>query len=281
MPSAVFPVDLDGYFTRIGYAGPRSPDLLTLGALIVRHAASIPFEAIDALLGRPIDLSPQAVDAKLIDRRRGGYCFEQNGLLQRVLTSLGYRVEPLMARVLWMRQPGAPPPVWSHMALRVFVEDVGYLVDVGFGSCVPTAPLRFDQTAPQPTPHQPFRLSRTLEGFLLEAQLGRDWVPVYEVSPRICGEEAYRIANIAASTHPHSLFRQSLLVTLTTEEARRILFGNRLTIRDRNGTVTRHELDAPAIESALATVFGLPFQHDWHRITARVGSTFEASTPTT
>ncbi|KRD49528.1 arylamine N-acetyltransferase [Ensifer sp. Root278] len=281
MRNASFPVDLGRYFARIGYSGPQSPDLATLGGIIARHAASIPFEAIDVLLAHPVELSPAAIDSKLIDRKRGGYCFEQNSLLQRVLSALGYRVEPLTARVLWMREPEAPPAAWSHMALRVFVNDVGYLVDVGFGSCVPTAPLRFDRTTPQPTPHEPFRLSRTLDGYLLEAQLGRDWVPVYEVSPKICGEDAYRIANIAASTHPQSLFRQTLLVTLTTEEARKILFANRLTIRDRNGTVARHELDAPAIEAVLTDVFGLPFQDDWCRITARIGNTFEASTATT
>ncbi|RAS13917.1 MULTISPECIES: arylamine N-acetyltransferase family protein [Ensifer] len=280
MRNAPFPVDLGRYFARIGHVGPLSPDLTTLGRIVARHAASIPFEAIDVLLGRRIDLSPAAVDAKLIDRRRGGYCFEQNGLLQRVLTSLGYRVDPLIARVLWMRSPGAPPPAWSHMALRVFVNDVGYLVDVGFGSCVPTAPLRFDRTTPQPTQHEPFRLSRTLDGYVLEALLGRDWVPVYEVSPSICGEDAYRIANIATYTDPHSLFRQTLLVTLTTEETRNILLGNRLTIRDRNGTVTRQEFDAPAIESALMNVFGLPLDGDWRRIAARAGGAFEASIPT-
>ncbi len=281
MRNASFPVDLGRYFARIGYSGPQSPDLATLGGIIARHAASIPFEAIDVLLAHPVELSPAAIDSKLIDRKRGGYCFEQNSLLQRVLSALGYRVEPLMARVLWIREPDAPPPAWSHMALRVFVNGVGYLVDTGFGSCVPTAPLRFDRTTPQPTPHEPFRLSRTIEGYLLEAQLGRDWVPVYEVSPKICGEDAYRIANIAASTHPQSLFRQTLLVTLTTEEARKILFANRLTIRDRNGTVARRDLDAPAIETALTGVFGLPFQDDWRRITARIGSTFEVSTATT
>ncbi len=171
MRNVAFPVDLDRYFARIGHAGTPSPDLTTLGSIIARHAASIPFEAIDVLLSRRIDLSPAAVDAKLIERRRGGYCFEQNGLLQRVLASLGYRVEPLMARVLWMRHPGAAPPAWSHMALRVFVEDVGHLVDVGFGSCVPTAPLRFDRSTPQPTPHGPFRLSRRSKASCLKQDL--------------------------------------------------------------------------------------------------------------
>ena len=69
-------------------------------------------------------------------------------------------------------------------------------------------------------------------------------------------------------------------MTLTTEETRNILLGNRLTIRDRNGTVTRQEFDAPAIESALINVFGLPLDGDWRRIAARAGGAFEASIPT-
>lgn len=271
MQNTPFVVDLDRYFARIGYSGPRSADLATLAAIIARHAASIPFEAIDVLLGRPIDLSPAAVDSKLIARRRGGYCFEQNSLLERVLAALGYRVEPLMARVLWMREPDAPPPGWSHMALRVFVDDAAYLVDVGFGSCVPTAPLRFDRSTPQATPHEAFRLSRTLEGFLVEAQLGPDWEPVYEVSPTICPPDAFRVANIATSTHPQSLFRRALLVAVTTEDARKVLFGDRLTIRGKTGAITRQTLDAPAVERTLTDVFGLAFEDEWRAITARAG----------
>ncbi|NOV16554.1 arylamine N-acetyltransferase [Ensifer adhaerens] len=273
MPRSAVPVDLDQYFARIGYGGPRSPYLANLRAIIAHHVATIPFEAIDVLLGHRIDLSPAAVDVKLIARRRGGYCFEHNGLFQRVLLSLGYVAEPLIARVLWMRERTAPPPAWSHMALRVVIDGVAYLVDVGFGSCVPTLPLRFDVAAPQPTTHEMFRLTATPEGFLLKVLLAAKWSPVYEVSTRICADEEYDTANVGASTHPHSHFRQQLLVALTTTEARNVLLGNRLTIRHRNGQVDRRWLDAVATEEALINLFGLPFQNEWRRILPRATST--------
>jgi N-hydroxyarylamine O-acetyltransferase len=71
------PIDLDAYCDRIGYRGPRTPTLETLRALQALHVAAIPFEAIDALLGRGVDISPAAVDAKLVGARRGGCCYEQ------------------------------------------------------------------------------------------------------------------------------------------------------------------------------------------------------------
>src|SRR4051812_13682560 len=71
-------VDLDAYFRRVRYVGAREPTLETLQTLQRLHIEAIPFEAIDVLLGRLISLEPSAVDDKLIGRRRGGYCYEQN-----------------------------------------------------------------------------------------------------------------------------------------------------------------------------------------------------------
>ena len=102
-------VDLDAYFARIGYDGPRAPTLATLRAIALRHPDAIPFENLDVLLGRGISIARADVDAKLIAGGRGGYCYEQNSLLKRVLQALGFQVEGLMARVLWMAPEGAPP----------------------------------------------------------------------------------------------------------------------------------------------------------------------------
>ncbi|OYW97878.1 MAG: arylamine N-acetyltransferase, partial [Caulobacter vibrioides] len=74
-------VDLDAYFRRIGYDGPREPTLDVLRAIAFRHPDAIPFENLDVLLGRGISIVPSDVDAKLIGAGRGGYCYEQNGLL--------------------------------------------------------------------------------------------------------------------------------------------------------------------------------------------------------
>ncbi|MDE2050860.1 MAG: arylamine N-acetyltransferase, partial [Gammaproteobacteria bacterium] len=165
-------LDLDRYFARIGYTGSPRPDLPTLCALTELHPAAIPFEAVDVFLGRPVDLSPRAVHAKLLDGGRGGYCFEQNGLLERALAALGFTVEGLIGRVLWMRPPDAPPLPLTHMALRVTIDGERWLADVGFGSCIAGAPLRYDACdAEQPTRHETFRLARRGAWTVLEAHL--------------------------------------------------------------------------------------------------------------
>ena len=80
---------LDDYLARVGYHGPRAPTLALLSELTAAHTQSIPFENLDVLLGRRIELGIDAVFDKLVRQRRGGYCFEQNGLFLHVLTALG------------------------------------------------------------------------------------------------------------------------------------------------------------------------------------------------
>jgi len=106
-------VDLDAYFARTGYTGPRTPTLETLHGLVRAHVQTIPFENLDVLLGKPIDLEPAALMQKLVHDRRGGYCFEQNTLLLEVLTALGFHVRPLSARVRWQR-PRDYTPARTH-----------------------------------------------------------------------------------------------------------------------------------------------------------------------
>lgn len=93
-------VDLDGYCRRIGYDGPREPTLAVLRDLARLHTLAIPFESLDPLLGRAPKLDAGALEAKLVDGRRGGYCFEHNTLLQHVLITLGFEARALGARIL-------------------------------------------------------------------------------------------------------------------------------------------------------------------------------------
>ncbi|WP_309644354.1 arylamine N-acetyltransferase [Phenylobacterium sp.] len=264
--------DLTAYFTRIGYDGPREPTLAVLRDLLVLHTASIPFEAIDVLQDRGVDLAPEIVDAKLIDARRGGYCYEQNGLFKRVLTALGFEVEGRIARVRWNLPAGEllRPP--THMVLRVKIDGVAWLCDVGFGSCVPTAPLRWDLREPQRTGHEDFRLTDIGGDLLMEARLGEDWTPVYQVAPDVLLDQDYEINNWFSSTHPSSHFRHVLIVALTKPDARYVLAQNRLTVRRPSGEMERTMLDAEGLEHVLATTFGLPVSDDWRPLLERVAA---------
>lgn len=256
-------VDLDAYFARIGYDGPRAPTLEVLTALHALHPAAIAFEAVDVLLDRGVDISPVAVDAKLIGAGRGGYCYEHNGLFKRVLTALGFDVEGLAGRVVWMAPPDAPMRPRTHMALRVTIDDDPYLVDVGFGGCVLTQPLRFQLDEEQPTAQEPFRLSLLGEDVAVEVLLGDEWKTAYELSLEAMQDVDYELANWWTSTHPTSHFRQNLIAARTTPHSRHALLNGRLTTRSTDGRTERQVLDADGIERALRDVFLLPVQPDW------------------
>jgi N-hydroxyarylamine O-acetyltransferase len=251
-------MDLDAYFARIGYAGPREPTLPVLRELHALHPAAIPFEALDCLLDRGVDISPAAVDAKLIRAGRGGYCFEHNSLFQRVLNELGFATQGLAARVRWNMAADAPQQPRTHMVLRVEADGAAWLVDVGFGGCVLTAPLRLATEAEQATPHDIYRLVPIAGGATLEVHREAGWIPAYDISFVPCVARDYEMANWFTSTHPSSHFRANLLAARTTPEARYGLLFNRLTTRPVGGEPTRDVLDAEGIESALREVFGLP-----------------------
>src|SRR5690606_9412816 len=184
------------------------------------HPAAIPFENIDVLLGRNINLELPAVFEKLVTAGRGGYCFEHNGMLMEVLRSIGFTVEPLLARVVWRRPEDAAPGPRSHMVLRTFVDDQPWLVDVGFGGLVLTAPLQFNANIVQDTQHESFRLINVPGGYRLEALLDKQWYPVYILGGEPVPDIDFEVANWYTSSHPESHFRHNLMAARTTEDTR-------------------------------------------------------------
>lgn len=267
------PVDLDAYCARIGYTGPRTPTLATLRALHALHPAAIPFEAFDVLLGRGIDLRPEAIDAKLIGARRGGYCHEQNGLFKRVLITIGFEVESLMARVQLNVPPGARPPPRSHVALRVTIDGEPWLADVGFGGCVALAPLRLATSEPQATALETYRIVPAGDDVALALRTDAgEWLPMYSLlrAPQIDAD--FEMMNWYTATHPDSQFRRLLMVARVTPAGRCTLRGNRFTVRGPGAAVERRLLDIEEIEAALADVFGLAIEPEWRPVIARAAA---------
>src|SRR5688572_17969532 len=152
-----FEPDLPRYFERIGCAHPRRPDLENLNAVLFAHVCAIPFENLDVLIGRRIDLDPARVQHKLVTERRGGYCFEQNTFFLHVLRALGYSATPISARVRIGRRRDEMP-ARTHVFLRVELDAQSWLVDVGVGALSPTRALRLELDTPQPTPHETRRI---------------------------------------------------------------------------------------------------------------------------
>jgi N-hydroxyarylamine O-acetyltransferase len=124
--------DVDGYLHRIGYAGPREPTADVLRQLQRAHLLAVPFENLDINpAGTPILLSGDALFDKVVARRRGGFCYELNGLFAIALEQLGYDVSLVAGQV--SRGIGTFGPEFDHLALLVRVDGATYLADVGFG----------------------------------------------------------------------------------------------------------------------------------------------------
>lgn len=255
------------YLDRIGLAAAPAPTLEGLAALQAAHIAAIPFEALDALTGNGVDIDADAIAAKLIGRRRGGYCFEQNGLFLRALRALGFDAEGLIGRVRWLLPDDSPPTPRTHMAVRVRLDGRPWLADVGFGSAVPPQPLAMDREgAAQPTRHETYRLTRREGGHhRVEAEIAGEWRTLYDLEDAAAPAIDYAVGNWYTSQHPESHFRHQLVAARTTAEARYGLRGNRLTVRRTDGGVEQHYLSADAIEAALADIFLLTVEPGWRR----------------
>ncbi len=253
-------LDLNGYFDRIGYRGTAEPNLETLQGLVTAHTRTIPFENLDPVMGVPVDdLSPEALTDKLVHRRRGGYCYEHNGLMGYVLAEVGFRVRRLAGRVVWMLAPGAPVPAQAHTVLAVtFPGSLGsYLVDVGFGGQTPSSPIRIQTGSVQQTTHEPYRLEEGGDGLVLQAQVRGEWQPLYEFSTRTAPEIDLKVGSWFVSTHPSSLFVTGLTAARITDDARLNLAGRDLAIHRADGSEKLRLPDAAAVVDTLSERFGI------------------------
>jgi arylamine N-acetyltransferase len=253
-------LDLTRYFDRVNYCGAVEPNLKVLQNLVTAHTKSIPFENLDPLLGVPVDdLSPEAVFDKLVHRRRGGYCYEQNGLMGYVLAEIGFGVRRLAGRVVWMAPPGSSLPAQTHTLLVVtFPGSHGsFLVDVGFGGQTPTSPIRLETGSVQQTTHEPYRLEDRGDGLVLQAQLRDQWQPLYEFTTRTAPMIDLKVGSWFASTHPSSHFVTNLTVARITDDARCNLADRNLTVH-RKGTTEKIRLDdSAAVIEVLSDRFGI------------------------
>lgn len=252
-------IDLDGYFKRIGYQGARAPTVEVLHAITRAHAQAIPFENVDVLLGHPIELAPAALYRKLVVARRGGYCFEQNGLLLEVLTRLGFKVQPLSARVRLGTTNRSIDLPRTHLLLEVQLDGQPWITDVGVGSASLTCALRLVADVEQPTPHEPRRLARADGKWYHQIKRGGVWVDVYEFTGESMPLIDRAIANWYTSTHPQSKFRRDLLVALAQPDGRRVTLHNNEWARyTKDGTVERKDVSAPGrLLAALRENFGI------------------------
>jgi len=232
-------LNLPAYLRRIGHAGPvGAPDLETLSTLIAAHRSAISFENIGGFTDQPPQLGLGALQHKLVERRRGGYCFEQNNLFLAVLRQLGFRVDGLEGRVRVGPVTHDVETARSHMALRVTLDGIAYLVDVGFGGLAPAGPLVLAERATQVRHGERYAIAdieRDGEpGWVLRGVTDGQWHDFYRLHTRSVPPIDYEMANWFVATNPGVMLKNNLIVSRPLPDGTRVaLLNDRLTTRRR------------------------------------------------
>jgi len=250
-------IDLDAYFRRIGYSGPREPTLAALADIQLGHAQTIGFENLNPLLGLPVKLDPPALEQKLVQEGRGGYCYEQNSLFRAALEALGFQVTGLVAGVMWMLPEGVVTPR-THMILRITIDGVPYLADVGFGGPTLTGPIRLEADLEQATPHEPYRLIRQGSDFVLQSLVRDQWQSLYRFDLQEQQPGDYEVGNWYVATHPQSLFVNHLLAARPAPGKRYAMRNNALAIHHLGGETEKRTIQTGSeLREVLQTLFNV------------------------
>jgi N-hydroxyarylamine O-acetyltransferase len=243
---------LDAYLRRIGYAGSREPTSETLAALHRAHLLTVPFENIDIALKRPIVLDLDRLTTKIVTDRRGGFCYENNGVFASALVALGFEVAMVSAEVAMSADAFTSP--FDHMAVLVTLDEP-WLADVGFGDCF-LEPLRLLEGIEQSDGRARYRLTRDGDVWLLWTMRGEDWAPMYRFTETAHPLDAFQERCDVLQTSPDSIFVQRLICSRPTEIGRITLSSEALIL-----TEGEHRTETPVTkgerEAVLAEYFDI------------------------
>ena len=210
---------VDRYLRRIGYEGSQEPVLATLKAVQKAHLTSVPYENLDLLYRRECSLAVEALYDKIVIRRRGGYCFELNGLFAWLLRQLGFQVTEFFGR--WLIGEPLAVPKRRHRILLVELPEGRYLADAGVGRVCPLTPLRLEADAIQEREGVNYRIvADPVHGWIVQVEADNGFANFYSFTedPQQAIDFAY--PHYYCATHPDSPFLVKTLVHLATAQGR-------------------------------------------------------------
>lgn len=251
-------MNIPAYLTRMNYSASVKPDAETLHGLQSAHLLSIPFENLDIGLNQPIQLSEEALWDKIILRKRGGFCYELNGLFARFLKQIGFDVTYLNARVF--NREEKPGIDFDHLALLVKIpqEPTRWLADVGFGDSF-TEPLSFEMGNEQVQGLRSYRLEQTTEGYITwQKNYDGTWERQYffDLQPHNFPDE-YEAACLYHQTSPKSSFTRASIISRATPEGRISLEDGSLIITTNGQREERLVPDREEYQALLKEHFGV------------------------
>lgn len=236
-------METDLYLQRIGYAGAIKPDVETLRGLHLAHMFQVPFENLDIARKRPIHLTEEALWEKIVVQKRGGFCYELNGLFAWLLRKSGFEVTYLNARVY--NGQGQLGIEFDHLALLVQIPNQAgrWLADVGFGDSF-NEPLDFEERREQVQGLRSYRLEEGQGGFIVwEKEYDGTWQRQYffDLQSHRFPEE-YEPACLYHQTSPRSSFTRGSIISRATPDGRVSLEDGHL-ILTTNGQRAKHKLE--------------------------------------
>jgi len=247
--------DMAAYLMRIRYNGETAVSIETLKNLHIAHAMNVPFENLDVFEKKPISLEIDDLFKKIVTNRRGGYCFEMNGLFSFVLKGLGFSVKNLLARV-WVNncEYGGK----THQVNVIEIGNQQWLCDVGFGGNGLVAPLLLEDGLEQEQYGRSYRIAMNpTYGYVLEYRINGEYQPVYAFTLEACYVSDYEIANYFTSTHQASIFTKQRICTKPTETGRMTLLNNRLKVVTGEGETETLFDNEQEVRLALEKYFGV------------------------
>ena len=252
--------DCNTYLQRINYTGGISPTENHLKKLHHSHFYTIPFENFDILLGKGIDLEPEALFEKLVHKKRGGYCFELNGLFLTALHAFGFEARALLGRV----HTTGTPTGRGHQLSLITLHGKQWIADVGFGGDTPRTPIPLVFDHPVIHGGQTICLTKTEKfGILLQVLKDDQWKNLYSFDLEYVCPADIRYGNHFTSTHPESFFTYARVATLPAPNGGFTLYNNTLksVINEKEGI--QELADGQPYIDALKTYFGIDSDELW------------------
>ena len=256
MKTTTPPLSFEPYLKRLGLRKRLKPNLANLGRLQKAHVLQIPFENLDIHAHIPITLDIHRIFTKVILNKRGGFCYELNGLFYELLNHLGYQVRRVSARVYSVENGYSPE--FDHMALIVTIEEQEYLSDVGFGE-FSFGPIALHWPSQQVDPRGLFHVDEHPDDYIC---ISKDddkaqKTPEYKFKPiaREFGEFHHMCQY--QQEDPNSHFKDKPLISMATAKGRITLAGKELKIRRGQQVVVRKIEDHSAFSKTAWKYFRL------------------------
>ena len=251
-------MNIPAYLARLNYSISVKPDAETLHGLQFAHLLNVPFENLDIGLKRPIQLSEEALWEKIIVHKRGGFCYELNGLFARLLKQIGFDVTYLNGRVF--NREGNLGIDFDHLALLVRVpsQSVRWLADVGFGDSF-NEPLSFEEHGEQAQGLRAYRLEQTPSGYITWQKNydgSRERQYFFDLQPHRFPRE-YEAACLYHQTSPHSSFTRGSIISRATPDGRVSLEDGWLIVTRDGRREKRPVADQAEYQALLKEHFGV------------------------